>query len=138
MWLISHSCFSVYSSKITTSCFTFSFAAFWSPQVTLIGDSRMSYAKNWIYCFIVAVNNRVWRSGRVWETIDLIWCSKPKESILSASSRTRYVTRCVFVAFFFIISINLPGEAMRISTPALNIFHCSCLFYPPSKQPIRS
>ena len=36
------------------------------------------------------------------------------------------------VAFFLIISMSLPGEAISTSTPAFSAFHCSCLFYPPS------
>mmetsp|Transcript_8352 Transcript_8352/g.21921 ORF Transcript_8352/g.21921 Transcript_8352/m.21921 type:complete len:200 (-) Transcript_8352:396-995(-) len=65
----------------------------------------------------VAVNMRVWRSGRIWETMERSWGSKPMSSMRSASSRTRYVTRLRFVFPDSRKSMSLPGVAMQISTP---------------------
>ena len=88
-----------------------------------MGSSNISTHSYFTFFFIVAVNNEIYLSGLIYPNIDLIYYSKPRENKLSASSITTYVHLCIFVAFFFIISINLPGVATIISTPDLNSFH---------------
>lgn len=115
---------------------TSSLADAWSPTTMRTGLLTMSPTRICTFFFIVAVKRRVCLSGRVWQTMERICCSKPRDNIRSASSSTRYVTRTKFVAFFRRNSMRRPGDAIRMSVPAFRDFHCSCLFSPPSRQSI--
>lgn len=79
-------------------------------------EFSISHASSCTFLGNVAENISVYLSGLIWFTIDLIWYSKPKSNILSASSITRKVHLEVKVnAFFFRNSINFPGVEMQIS-----------------------
>ena len=65
----------------------------------------------------VADHMRTCLSGRICSKIFLIWGSKPMSSILSASSRTRYVVLLRFILPASKKSIRRPGVAIQISAP---------------------
>ncbi len=57
------------------------------------GTLRKSWARRCTSLGHVADHMSVWRSGRIWDTMDRIWGSNPMSSIRSASSSTRYLGR---------------------------------------------
>ena len=97
---------------------------------------------------LLALNNNIWRSGRILFNIHVICPSKPKSNIRSAlkkydmrrtktigyatySSSTTIVQRRKLVALSFTNSINRPGVAMTISGDSFNDFVISYLPAPP-------
>jgi hypothetical protein len=81
-----------------------------SPTVTLTGLERMSRASRSIRPGMVAEKSSVWRSGRIWPTMERTCGSKPRSNMRSASSRTRYVVRRSVAAFIFSMSIRRPCQ----------------------------
>lgn len=68
----------------------------------------------------VAENMTVWREGLIFLWMRLIWGSNPMSNILSASSKTRYVTRRRLVILPPLVtrmSIMRPGVQTTISAP---------------------
>mmetsp|Transcript_28197 Transcript_28197/g.76105 ORF Transcript_28197/g.76105 Transcript_28197/m.76105 type:complete len:321 (-) Transcript_28197:729-1691(-) len=107
------------------------------PTVMCTGLVRASATRRWILRGIVALNSRVWRSGRIWPRTDLTCVSKPISNMRSASSSTRYVVRTRVHAFMRMRSISRPGVATAISQPFLRSFTCSYLDSPPNAAETR-
>lgn len=112
------------SFKIIVSYLISSFACLQSPIsiITFSSPSKSSH-KNFIFLFIVAVNNIIYLSLLIAYTIFRTWNSNPIVIIWSASSITKYVTLFKFVALCLTRSISLPGVAIITSTPWRSDFH---------------
>mmetsp|Transcript_4049 Transcript_4049/g.7110 ORF Transcript_4049/g.7110 Transcript_4049/m.7110 type:complete len:254 (-) Transcript_4049:196-957(-) len=126
-------------SPITsTHCETRALAASLDPPiVTRTGRSRNSAASSRTSRGHVAENMAVRRppaaapgAGQA-PMIARMSCSNPRSSMRSASSRTRYVTRRRFVVPPSRWSINRPGVATTISTPARRSATCARFGTPP-------
>lgn len=82
----------------------------------------------------VAENITVCRWGRILSRILVIWGSKPRSNIRSASSRTTIVTLFKLVTFpLFIVrrSIMRPGVQITISAPFFKSDSCFWICNPP-------
>mmetsp|Transcript_15877 Transcript_15877/g.23911 ORF Transcript_15877/g.23911 Transcript_15877/m.23911 type:complete len:253 (+) Transcript_15877:1005-1763(+) len=119
------------SGTISTICLMSGLDCPRLPMTIRIGFLTTSLANPSIFFFIVALNNKVCRSGRMLLTMDRIWYSNPSSNILSASSSTTIVHRFRFVDLFDISSINLPGVAITISGASLSAFAICHLPSPP-------
>mmetsp|Transcript_61783 Transcript_61783/g.110009 ORF Transcript_61783/g.110009 Transcript_61783/m.110009 type:complete len:220 (+) Transcript_61783:1338-1997(+) len=104
----------------------------------MLSFARYFAARAWTSSFHVAVNMRVCLSSRSCRTISLTQGPKPMSSILSASSRTRYVTRRRLVVRVPRKSWSRPGEAITTSTPELSSRCCGPRGVPPNIQAERS
>mmetsp|Transcript_93325 Transcript_93325/g.263443 ORF Transcript_93325/g.263443 Transcript_93325/m.263443 type:complete len:248 (+) Transcript_93325:1412-2155(+) len=133
----SHGHFSSSFLMTSTTCATFCAACPASPIVTLTGLCRMSRARRSILGGNVAENSSVWRLGLTFCMIDLIWYSKPRWNMRSASSSTAKVTRLRLQPFILTMSIRRPGLQMAISQPRLISLNCSSLDSPPARVTLR-
>ena len=79
----------------------------------------------------VAENMSVWRSARMLPAMVRMCGSKPKSSILSASSSTKYVTSSSEQMPSPIKSSSRPGVATTMLTPERRAWACSLLGTPP-------
>lgn len=124
----------VVSSLTSTICSTFLQACPLLPTRISTGFVNILRARFYTFLGKVAENITVCLWGRTLSTILVIWGSKPKSNILSASSMTNIVTLLKFVTlplFRVNMSIILPGVQMIISAPFFKSESCFWIGRPP-------
>mmetsp|Transcript_107814 Transcript_107814/g.287020 ORF Transcript_107814/g.287020 Transcript_107814/m.287020 type:complete len:249 (-) Transcript_107814:420-1166(-) len=95
------------------------------------GSAQNSQAKDCTVFGHVAEKKAIWRSGRTCDETVFMSSEKPRSSILSASSKTRYVTRRREVLPSFMQSSSRPGVATRMCEPSSPKDLSCCHFLPP-------
>ena len=109
-----------------------------APTVTRTASVSAACASASVLRDSVAEKSAVWRSGRTAASSDETWRAKPKASMRSASSSTRYVTRRRLAGAPPLPaaprrrrSTSRPGVATTTSAPARSALACSHLLEPP-------
>mmetsp|Transcript_17064 Transcript_17064/g.40120 ORF Transcript_17064/g.40120 Transcript_17064/m.40120 type:complete len:232 (-) Transcript_17064:790-1485(-) len=104
----------------STSWMTSRLAAPARPTLMTMGSTNAVLAKSWIFLGMVALKSNVWRCPRKWSRVLRISSSKPRSTILSASSITRYWHCAMESRFLVSRSLSRPGVATTMCAPLLS------------------
>mmetsp|Transcript_72608 Transcript_72608/g.216737 ORF Transcript_72608/g.216737 Transcript_72608/m.216737 type:complete len:232 (-) Transcript_72608:866-1561(-) len=127
------------------SCFTYStswmtskLAAPARPTLMTIGSTSAVFAKSWIFRGMVALKRSVCRCPRKWSRVFRISSSKPRSTMRSASSMTRYRHCAMDSLFLFNKSLRRPGVATTMCDPLRSAMACVPVLRPPMVSTVLS